>query len=263
MKPSHQTVRERVSEEEWALRVELAAAYRVFAMLGWVHLIHTHITVKIPGEHEQFLINPYGYLWHEITASSLVKVDANGEILDNGSTQNAINPAGFKIHSAIHTSTRALNWVMHIHVHEVAAVASLKEGLIRGLSIFSMDIGDISYHDFEHATSAESNVCDRMVDDLGPENNVLLLRNHGSITVGNTVHQAFYLTYQLVEACRIQLLTQSAAECASSYTVVPEQIVDATYRIVQNKYTGEEFGKLEWDAVKRQMEAEQGTAYAD
>jgi ribulose-5-phosphate 4-epimerase/fuculose-1-phosphate aldolase len=125
-----------------------------------------------------------------------------------------------------------------------------------------MDIGGISYHDFEHATSEESDVCDRMVVDLGPENNVLLLRNHGSITVGNTVHQAFYLTHQLVEACRIQLLTQAAAADASSFTIVPEEIVDATFRIVQNHYTGEEFGKLEWEAVKRQMETEQGTGYA-
>ena len=263
MNTENQNIRNRVGETEWALRVELAAAYRVFALFGWTHLIHTHITVKIPGDCEQFLINPYGLLWEEITASSLVKIDADGNILDQGSTNCPINPAGFKIHSAIHTSERAINWVMHIHTHEVVAVASLTQGLIRGLSICSMDIGGISYHDFEHATSKEHDVCERMLEDLGPENHVLLLRNHGSITLGDSVHQAFYLTYQLVEACRVQLLTLSAAEGAGGYTVVPEQIVDETYRIVQNNYTGEPFGKLEWDAAKRKMEAAQGLGYRD
>ena len=253
-------VRERVSETEWALRVELAAAYRVFAMLGWTHLVHTHITVNVPGDREQYLINPLGFLWDEITASSLIKVDAAGKILDQGCTDCPINPAGFAIHSAIHTSPRALEWVMHIHVPEVAAVASLKQGLIRGLSVPAMDLGDISYHDFEHAASG-SDVCQRMVDDLGPINRVLLLRNHGAVTVGNTVHEAFYLTYQLVEACRVQVMTQSAVGSHSDYTVVPDQTVAQNYEIVQNNYTGEPFGKLEWEAIKRKMEAERGPGY--
>ncbi|MCJ8331700.1 MAG: class II aldolase/adducin family protein [Lentisphaeria bacterium] len=252
-------VRERVGEEEWTLRIELAAAYQVFALLGWTHLIHTHITVK-SGEN-QFLINPLGFLWDEITASSLVTVDGDGQILEHGSTQSSINPAGFKIHSAIHTSVREMEWVMHIHVADVMAVASLKQGLIPGLSIYSMDIGGISYHDFEHATSEDSDVCDRMIADLGPVNKVLLLRNHGAITVGDSVHETFYLTYQLIEACRVQLLTLSATETDSDYSIVPEAIVEETYRIVQAKYTGEEFGKLEWEAIRRKMESEQGLTY--
>ena len=108
-------VKDRVSEEEWNLREELSSAYHVFAMLGWTHLIHTHITVKGPIEGE-FLINAFGLLWEEITPESLVKVDANGAVIDQGSTALGINPAGFKIHSAIHTSERADKWVMHIHV---------------------------------------------------------------------------------------------------------------------------------------------------
>ena len=263
MNTANPTVRERVTEEEWALRVELAAAYRVFAMLGWTHIIHTHITVKVPGASDQYLINPYGLRFDEVTASSIIKVDAGGEILDNGSTDCPINPAGFKIHSALHTCARKINWVMHIHVHEVNAVANLEGGLVRGMSVFSMDIGGISYHDFQHATTEQSDVCERMVNDLGPENKVLLLRNHGSITVGDTLHEAFYLTYELVEACRVQIMTQSAAQSASGYHVVPEKIVDDTYRIVQANYTGEAFGKLEWEALKRKMEAEQGLAYRE
>ncbi|MEO0447718.1 MAG: class II aldolase/adducin family protein [Verrucomicrobiota bacterium] len=255
-----ETVKDRVGEEEWALRVDLAAAYQVFAVLGWTHLIHTHITVEAPGE-DQFLINPFGLLWEEITASSLVKVNAAGDILDQGSTSCGINPAGFEIHSAIHTSPRKAKWVAHIHVPEVVAVASLKRGLIRGLSTYSMDLGPISYHGYEHATSEESDVCARMVDDFGATNKILLLRNHGSITVGDTLHEAFFLTFQLVKACEVQILTLSAAQSEEGHTVVPQQIVDDTFQIVQAKYTGEEFGKLEWEAARRKMEARVGLGY--
>ncbi|MDF1658260.1 MAG: class II aldolase/adducin family protein [Verrucomicrobiales bacterium] len=254
------SIQSQVSEEEWALRVELAAAYQVFAMLGWTHLIHTHITVKAPGDN-QFLINPFGLLWEEITASSLIKVDAAGQILDQGSTDYGINPAGFKIHSAIHTSERRSKWVIHIHVPEIVAVSNLTEGLIRGFSTYSMDLGAISYHGYDHATNETNDVCERMVSDFGPTNKVLLLRNHGSITVGDTLHEAFFLTYQLVEACRVQLLTLSAAKAKSDYSVVPDKIVQETYEIVQAKYTGEDFGKLEWEAARRQMEAKAGLAY--
>ena len=256
------SIQDHVSEEEWALRVELAAAYQVFAMLGWTHLIHTHITVKVPGEHG-FLINPFGFLWEEITASSLVKVDAAGNIIDQGSTECGINPAGFKIHSAIHTSDRKAKWVIHIHVPDVVAVASLSQGLIGGLSTYSMDLGPISYHEYEHATNEQTDVCERMVKDLGPTNKVLLLRNHGSITIGDTLPEAFFLTYQLVEACRVQLLTLSASNSDSDYTVVPQPVVENTYRIVQANYTGQGFGELEWQAARRQMEAKHGESYRE
>ena len=108
------SIKNETGEAEWSARVELAAAYRVFDMLGWTHLIHTHITAGVPGETDHYLINPYGLLWEEITASSLIKVDAGGEIVHQGSTDCPINPAGFKIHSALHTSERAAEWVMHV-----------------------------------------------------------------------------------------------------------------------------------------------------
>ena len=242
-----------MSDDEKVLRRDLADAYRVFAMLGWTHLIHTHITVKAPGENE-FLINPFGLLWEEITPESLVKVNADGEILEQGATDYGINPAGFKIHSAVHTSERGDKWGMHSHVPEVVAVASLEVGLIRGMSSYSMDLGPISYHAYEHATNEKTDVCERMVSDFSPTNKVLLLRNHGSITVGDTVHEAFFLTYQLVEACRVQLHTLSAAKSDIDYTTVPEPIVENTFRIVQDKYTGLDYGKLEWEAARRQMQ---------
>ena len=188
-----------------------------------------------------------------------MKVDADGGIVDHGSNTSSINPAGFKIHSAIHLSSRAADWIMHFHVPEVNAIANLKDGLIRGLSVYSMDLGGISYHDFEHATSG-SDVCARMVSDLGPKNKVLMLPNHGAITIGGSVHEAFYLTYQLVQACKVQILTQSCSRSNSDILIVDEETVEQTYQIVQNNYTGNEFGKMEWDAAKRKMEAEQDLA---
>ena len=267
--PAESSVRKRVGETEWALRVELAAAYRVFAMLGWTHLIHTHITVKVPtcsSDEDLFLINPYGLLWDEIDASSLVTVRANGGIVDNGSTAMPINPAGFKIHSAIHTSDRGqeggdILWTMHTHTPECVAVASLGVGLIRGLSQYAMDLGGISYHDFEHATKPENTVCARLVQDLGPTHKICMLRNHGPITVGKTVSEAFFLMYQLVEACKVQVQVLSMSKGPSDFSVVPDEVVEETYSIVQANYTGKPFGELEWLAAKRRMEKSQGLGY--
>lgn len=126
-------------------------------------------------------------------------------------------------------------WTMHTHTPEVVSVSCRKEGLICGLSQYAMDLGQISYHEFEHATKEGSDVCKRLVDDLGPVNKVILLRNHGPITVGKTVHEAFFLMYQLVEACRVQINVFTNQN--SSYYSVDKKIVEETYKIVQNNYT--------------------------
>ena len=150
-------------------------------------------------------------------------------------------------------------WTMHTHTPEVVAISCRKEGLVCGLSQYAMDLGGISYHEFEHATKKGSDVCQRLVKDLGPVNKVILIRNHGPITVGKTVYEAFFLMYQLVEACRVQVNVFTNQE--SSYYKVDQKIVEETYKIVQNNYTGEPFGKLEWEAAKRKMELEQGLDY--
>lgn len=253
-------VRSRVSAEEWALRVDLAAAYRVFAQHGWTHSIHTHITVKCPGAEELFLINPYGLLWEEITASSLVKVRANGAVVDNGSTDLGINPAGFKIHSAIHTSPRGraggdVLWTMHTHARETVAVASTAGGLRRGLSQFAMDLGPVATHAFEHATAGD-HVCAKLVADLGPRAKVLLMENHGCLTVGATVGEAYFRLLQLIRACEVQVDTPLAGAAE-----VPADRVDATFAITEKNYTGSPFGALEWKAAVRRMERAYGDAY--
>ena len=235
-------------------------------MLGWTHIIHTHITVKVPSADasvEHFLINPYGLLWEEITASSLVKVKADGGIVDSGSSICQLIQQGSRsILRFIRVNGDAKGEISRgqcIHTTETVAVASLNGGLIRGLSQYAMDLGGISYHDFQHATSG-NDVCKRLVQDLGLENKVLLLRNHGSITVGNSVHEAFFLMYQLIEACKVQVQVVASAG-STGYSVVPDEIVEQTYKIVQANYTGQPFGKLEWAAMKRRMEKQQGETY--
>lgn len=269
-------VRARVSAEEWNLRVTLAAAYRVFAMHGWVHAIHTHITVKVPEadgrdegkedyvREELFLINPYGLSWEEITASSLIKVKADGGIVDQGSTNMPINPAGFKIHSAVHTSARGkrggdIVWTMHTHTMETVAVSNMRDGFRRGLSQFAMDLGPVRLHEFEHATAGD-HVCAKLVEDLGDlPCKTLLMRNHGCMTVGRTVGECYFRLFQLIRACEVQC---ACAPIMEDVVVVPDETVAATFAITENDYTGKPFGYLEWRAAVRQMRRIYGDEYA-
>src|SRR5262245_2999822 len=199
------TVREMVSAEEWQARVDLAAAYRLVALFGWDDLVFTHISARVPGPGHQFLINPYGMMFDEITASSLVKIDLDGKILME--TPYNINPAGFTIHSAVHAARQDALCVMHTHSNEGVAVSAQKEGLLP-LSQHSMfALCSIGYHDYEGVALNEDEK-PRLVKDLG-ENRHLILRNHGLLTVGANPAEAFLAMYNLQRACKIQILAQS------------------------------------------------------
>ena len=266
-------VQDRVTHKEWVLRVQVAAAYQIFAMHGWTHAIHTHITAKVPTENEEdefFLINPYGYHWDEITASSLIKVKADGGIVDHGSTTLPINPAGFKIHSAIHTSKRGkfggdIMWTMHTHTMETVVISNLQHGLLPGLSQFAMDLGPVGIHEFEHATTPGSDVCARLVRDLGaPPCKTLLLRNHGCLTVGATAGECYFRLLQLIRACEVQVACEPVVLGEEERVVqVPEEMVQKTFAITENSYTGEPFGELEWRAAVRKLERERGVGYKE
>jgi len=234
------------------------------------------------GAEEHFLINPYGLLWSEITASSLVKVRADGGIVDNGSTTMPINPAGFKIHSAVHTSARGreggdIVWTMHTHTKETVAASNLAGDFPSGLSQFAMDLGPVRFHDFEHATAGD-HVCQRLVRDLGDVPcKCLLMRNHGCLVVGPTVSECFFRLYQLIRACEVLVLAppqihgKAGSAPSGGATVressggavisVDEKRVAATFAITENNYTGEPFGALEWRAAVREMERKYGDAY--
>lgn len=191
--------------QEARLRIELAAAYRLFAELGWHELIYNHITVRIPGA-EQFLINPFGLMYREVTASNLVKVDLEGNILSE--TPYGINPAGFIVHSAVHGARRDVGCVIHMHTTAGLAVACQKEGLLP-LSFPAMFYTDrIAYHEFEGIT-IDSDECKRLAVDLG-DRSAMILRNHGLLTCGPTIADAFAEIYHLQRACEVQIAAQSA-----------------------------------------------------
>ncbi len=199
------SVRDQVSAQEWATRVDLAAAYRLVALFGWDDLVFTHISARVPGQPDQFLINPYGLFFEEITASSLVKIDHHGTPLMD--SPFPVNPAGFVIHSAVHEGRPDVNCVLHTHTLHGTAVSAQKEGL-RPLSQQStFPLGSIAYHDYE-GVALRDDEKPRLVRDLGSANN-LILRNHGLLTCGRGVAEAFQSMYVLEAACRIQILAQS------------------------------------------------------
>lgn len=199
------SIKEKVSPAEWQCRVELAAAYRLVAHFGWDDLIFTHISARVPGEGHHFLINPYGFLFDEITASSLVKINIDGEIISE--TEHFINPAGFTIHSAVHAAREDAVCVMHTHSLYGTAVSAQKDGLLPLSQQSLFPLSGLSYHDYEGIALNEEEK-PRLTADLGA-NNFMILRNHGLLTVGKTVADAFLHMYVLESACRVQILAQS------------------------------------------------------
>ncbi len=202
------SVKDQVSAEEWEARVNLAAAYRLVAHFGWDDLIYTHISARIPNTDHHFLINPLGLMFDEITASSLIKVDLNGNVLRD--TPYIPNAAGFVIHSAIHEARDDANCVLHLHTDYGVAVSNQKEGLKLLCQSSIPAWANVAYHDYE-GFAVNDGEKERLVADMG-EKNALILRNHGTLTVGDSVAKAFELMYFLEKACKIQILTESTSQ---------------------------------------------------
>jgi len=201
---TYPSVRDHVSSEEWALRVDLAACYRLVAMFGWNDYIFTHISVRLPGNERHYLINPFGLFFDEITASSLVKIDKDGEILLD-ETGLGYNVGGYVIHGAVHEARDDAHCVIHLHTSEGVAVSGQKNGLLP-LNQDSLSLmNDIAYHDFE-GIALDTDERERLIDHVG-DNNCVILRNHGLLTLGPTVAAAFSKMYALQKACTIQVMT--------------------------------------------------------
>jgi len=197
----------KVSDVEWKLRCDLAATYRLCAMHAWTDLVFTHISARLPDEdgEERFLINPYGVMFDEMTASSLVKIDLDGNIKQD--TPYFTNPAGFTIHSAVHSAREDAGCVIHVHTPYGIAVSVQKDGL-RRYTQFSMQVhDDVAYHDYE-GIALDLDERERLINDMG-ENNLLILRNHGTLTLGTNCAIAFLRMYFLENACKTQILAQS------------------------------------------------------
>jgi ribulose-5-phosphate 4-epimerase/fuculose-1-phosphate aldolase len=244
-----------MSAEEWQARLDLAAAYRLAVVYGWTDLNNTHFSARIPGT-EQFLLNPFGLLFDEITASSLIKLDKGGNIL--GASDYPANPAGFVLHSAIHLSSPDLNVVIHTHGRFGTAVATQRQGLLPVSQKALTLMGWLAYHDFE-GTATDTGERPRIVRDLG-DKRVLILRNHGLMTVGKTVGEAFVWMYRIETACRIQI---DALSGGSELQPISESTQRKTIQQGLAMYGAGGFietGK-EWPALLRQLERIDGTSY--
>lgn len=195
----------RYSPEEWAIRVDLAAAYRLVAQFHWDDLVFTHITARVPGPDHHFLINPYGMTFEEITASSLVKIDMQGNKVSDSPWP--VNPAGFVIHSAVHAARHDVMCVLHTHALNGVAVSAQKKGVLplSQQSIFVLE--DLAYHDYE-GVALRDDEKPRLVADMGNKN-YLMLRNHGLLTAGRTVSEAFLRMYNFETACTVQVRAQA------------------------------------------------------
>jgi len=237
-----------VSPEEWAVRVDLAAAYRLVAHFGWEDLVFTHITMRVPGAEDQFLINPYGVFFDEITASSLVKIDLEGRKVTD--SPYPVNPAGFVIHSAIHAARHDAKCVLHTHTLNGVAVSTQREGLlpISQHSIFVL--ASLGYHDFEGPATRDDEK-PRLVADLGDAAH-LILRNHGLLTVGETVADAFVGMYYLEASCAIQVRAQSGG---AELIPVGKEIIDAAYsQSPSSARRGSSRGALVWPGLLRRLD---------
>ncbi|MBK88019.1 MAG: class II aldolase [Gammaproteobacteria bacterium] len=235
-------IKNRVSSEEWAIRQDLAAAYRLIAHYGWDDMVFTHLSARVPGLDDHFLLNPYGYQFSEVTASNLVKVDLDGNlVLDNGFQVNA---AGFTIHSAVHMARHDAMAVMHVHTDAGVAVSSMQEGLLP-LSQHAMFIyHDLSYHDWE-GVALDLDERERVVADLG-EKHVMLLRNHGTLAVGGSIASCFLRLYYLERACKIQLGIMSGTP-----NIPSQQAIDMMQKTFNNKNSWEGLGGAAWPSMRR------------
>jgi ribulose-5-phosphate 4-epimerase/fuculose-1-phosphate aldolase len=245
------SVRDEVSAEEWRVRVELAACYRLVDAYGMTDLIYNHITARVPGREHHILINLYGLLYKEITASSLVKIDLDGNVVWKPDTDYTLNRAGYVIHGAIHRARADVACVLHTHTRAGMAVAAMQCGLLP-LSQTSIRFeGHIGYHDYE-GPAVELAERERLVKNLGAHN-ALILRNHGLLSCGPSIPQAFNTMYQLELACRAQV---DAMAARTELAVPSREVLQKTAHLYQPA-TRRPYGELEWPAMLRLLEAQQ------
>ncbi|HSI01753.1 MAG TPA: class II aldolase/adducin family protein [Reyranella sp.] len=237
-----------IDPQEWEVRCDLAAAYRLIAHFGMDDLIFTHLSMRLPGEGHRFLLNPYGYLFDEITASSLVPVDPDGQAIER-EDEAKINNAGFTIHSAIHMARPDAHCVMHTHTTAGMAVAAQEQGLLP-LNQMSMEFyGRLAYHDYE-GVAVDLDERDRLVRDLG-DKKAMVLKNHGLLTVGRTVAEAFYYMYYLEQACRTQVAaTQGGLKVSVPSPEVSEHAAAQFERFAMQTPKG----SRPWMALRRRLD---------
>lgn len=247
-----QSLKTNMSEAEWRMRVDLAACYRLVDLYGWSDLLATHLSARVPDADDQFLINPFGMMFDEMTASSLVKVDEEGNELSESSF--GINPAGFVVHSAVHMARPEVACVMHTHTQAGVGVATQEQGLLPLTQQALAVIAHTGYHDYE-GIAFDLSERERLARDLG-DNKVLILRNHGLLTVGNTVAEAFMWMYRAERACRFQLAFQQAGAKPVEISKEMQEITIERNRKANSKEGYRPIGEKEWPALLRKLERE-------
>jgi ribulose-5-phosphate 4-epimerase/fuculose-1-phosphate aldolase len=252
--PGIESLRNKVSPAEWNARVELAAAYRLTAIMEWSDMLGTHISCRVPDTEDQFLINPYGLLFEEVTASSLIKCDTAGNKLSDSPYE--INAAGFTIHSAVHMGRHDAHAVMHLHTGYGVAVSAQDDGLLPiTQKALTMPFDQLRYHDYE-GVAHDLTERERLLKDLG-DGAMLILRNHGTLTVGSTVGEMFARMYRLETACKFQILAMSGD---AKLRRLPQEVIDHTAQQgaeIMSKGGRAAGGRLMWEALLRKLDREQ------
>ena len=248
------SVRERVSKEEWQMRVDLAAAYQLAHIYKWTDLIYTHFSARVPGTHD-FLINPYGMMFDEITASNLVKIDLDGKIKDDP-LGIGVNEAGFIIHSCMHAARPEINCVIHTHTRATVAVSAMKCGLLPISQHAMMMHQQVTYHDYEGVALYEQEK-ERMAANLGKTSKAMILRNHGVLALGETVREAFEMMYYLDCACQIQV--DALAGGMHNVQLMSQEAADSATKSLQR--VGRPAALKDWPALLRMLERK-GIKYA-
>ena len=236
-----------MAQTERELRVQLAACYRIFDYMGWSEMIYNHITVKVPGDEHHFLINPYGLHYKEVTASNLVKVDIEGNIVED--TEYRVNPAGIVIHTAIHAARPDVQCIAHTHTNAGMAVACTEEGLRTDNFYSALLHNQIAYHDFEGITVNEDEK-PRLIANLG-DKSLMILRNHGLLAGGRTIPEAFQNLWAMERACQVQVTTDSTGR--PNIPVGPE-ILAKSEQLMAMQAMGGPSGELEFKALTRLIE---------
>ena len=239
-------VREQVSREEWETRVNLAACYRLMAEYGMVEMTANHISARVPGTQNEFLINPFGMLYEEMTASSMIRIDIEGNVLFNA-TEYGINEAGYVIHSAIHAARHDVDCVIHTHTLAGMAVSAMTCGILP-IAQTSMRFADIAYHDYE-GVALRLDERERLVESLG-NREAMVLRNHGLLTVGPSIPECFNSMYRLERACELQV---TALSCNMKLQMPPQEVVAYTNQQL-TPGVRRRAGLLEWPAMLRKLD---------
>ncbi len=241
-----------MSKAEWETRVDLAACFRLVDFYGWSDMLATHLSARIPGTEDHFLINPVGMMFDEMTASCLVKVDIDGNLLSD--SEYGINPAGYTIHSAVHMGRPDAGCVMHTHTAAGLGVATQADGLLPLTQMALAVIAQTGYHDYE-GPALDHGERERLIADLG-ENNVLVLRNHGLLTVGRTIAEAFVWMFRAERACRFQLSFQQAGARPAEIPQAVQEISIERSRKAISASGHRPIGQFEWPALLRKLDRE-------